>query len=68
MAPLTPTVFHVLLALFGRERNIMRQVKSDSQGVVKDGPGTLSGSLDRMMKLDLRRKATRKSRAEFTAS
>jgi DNA-binding PadR family transcriptional regulator len=51
-APLTPAVFHILLALFGHERHgydIMQQVKSDSQGAVKMGPGTLYGSLDRMI-------------------
>jgi DNA-binding MarR family transcriptional regulator len=50
--PLTPAVFHILLALYGRERHgydIMQQVKEDSRGRVKMGPGTLYGSLDRMM-------------------
>jgi len=50
--PLTPAVFHILLALFGRERHgydIMQQVKTDSHGVVKMGPGTLYGSIDRMI-------------------
>jgi DNA-binding PadR family transcriptional regulator len=50
--PLTPAVFHILLALFGQERHgydIMQRVKSDSQGAVKMGPGTLYGSLDRMI-------------------
>jgi DNA-binding PadR family transcriptional regulator len=50
--PLTPAVFHILLALYGRERHgydIMLQVKEDSQGHVKMGPGTLYGSLDRMI-------------------
>src|SRR5215467_1123425 len=54
--PLTPAVFHVLLALFGQERHgydIMQQVKSDSQGAVKMGPGTLYGSLDRMIEAGL---------------
>jgi hypothetical protein len=35
--PLTPAVFHILLALFGKERNgydIMRQVKADSGDAV----------------------------------
>jgi DNA-binding PadR family transcriptional regulator len=52
MAPLTPAVFHILLALYGRERHgydIMQQVKEDSRGQVKMGPGTLYGSIDRMM-------------------
>jgi DNA-binding PadR family transcriptional regulator len=50
--PLTPAVFHILLALYGRERHgydIMLQVKEDSRGQVKIGPGTLYGSLDRMI-------------------
>lgn len=50
--PLTPAVFHILLALFGRERHgydIMQQVKTDSRNAVKMGPGTLYGSLDRMI-------------------
>ena len=50
--PLTPAVFHILLALVGRERHgydIMQQVKEDSGGAVKMGPGTLYGSLDRMI-------------------
>ena len=54
--PLTPAVFHILLALFGRERHgydIMRQVRADSGGTVKMGPGTLYGSLDRMMEAGL---------------
>jgi DNA-binding MarR family transcriptional regulator len=55
-APLTPAVFHILLALVGQERHgydIMQQVKSDSQGAVKMGPGTLYGSLDRMIEAGL---------------
>ena len=50
--PLTPAVFHILLALFGRERHgydIMQQVRADSGNAVKMGPGTLYGSLDRMI-------------------
>lgn len=50
--PLTPAVFHILLTLYGRERHgydIMLQVKEDSHGQVKMGPGTLYGSLDRMI-------------------
>src|SRR5580693_7091424 len=50
--PLTPAVFHILLALFDQERHgydIMQQVKSDSEDAVKMGPGTLYGSLDRMI-------------------
>jgi DNA-binding PadR family transcriptional regulator len=56
VVPLTPAVFHILLALFGRERHgydIMKQVKEDSQGAVRMGPGTLYGSLDRMIEAGL---------------
>jgi DNA-binding PadR family transcriptional regulator len=51
-APLTPAVLHILLALSTEERHgygIMKQVESDSQEKVKMGPGTLYGSLGRMM-------------------
>jgi DNA-binding PadR family transcriptional regulator len=56
VVPLTPALFHILLALFARERHgydIMQQVQADSQGAVKMGPGTLYGSLDRMIAADL---------------
>src|SRR5258708_33297443 len=49
---LTTAVFHIRLALLGKERHgydIMQQVKMDSQNAVKMGPGTLYGSLDRMI-------------------
>ena len=50
--PLTPAVFHILLALSSGERHgygIMKQVELDSQGTVKMGAGTLYGSLKRML-------------------
>jgi DNA-binding PadR family transcriptional regulator len=50
--PLTPAVFHILLALYGKERHgydIMQRVREDSRGAVNMGPGTLYGSLDRML-------------------
>jgi DNA-binding PadR family transcriptional regulator len=49
---LTPAVFHILLALSSGERHgygIMKQVEVDSQGKVNMGPGTLYGSLKRML-------------------
>jgi DNA-binding PadR family transcriptional regulator len=52
IGPLTPAVFHILLAVYAGERHgydIMQQVKEDSRGAVKMGPGTLYGSLDRMI-------------------
>lgn len=50
--PLTPAVLHILLALSMEERHgygIMKQVESDSQEKVKMGPGTLYGSIRRML-------------------
>jgi DNA-binding PadR family transcriptional regulator len=55
-APLTPAVFHILLALSSGERHgygIMKQVEVDSQGQVNMGAGTLYGSLKRMLDLGL---------------
>jgi DNA-binding PadR family transcriptional regulator len=54
--PLTPAVLHILLALSTQERHgygIMKQVESDSQGKVKMGPGTLYGSIRRMIEAGL---------------
>lgn len=54
--PLTPAVFHILLALSSSERHgygIMKQVEADSQGTVKMGAGTLYGSLKRMLEAGL---------------
>ena len=50
--PLTPAVFHILLALSSGERHgygILKQVEVDSQGSVVMGAGTLYGSLKRML-------------------
>ncbi len=50
--PLTPAVFHILLALSSGEQHgygIMKQVEVDSQGKVNMGAGTLYGSLKRML-------------------
>lgn len=54
--PLTPAVFHILLALSTQERHgygIMKQVEADSQRKVKMGPGTLYGSIGRMIEAGL---------------
>jgi DNA-binding PadR family transcriptional regulator len=61
--PLTPAVLHILLALSIQERHgygIMKQVESDSQGKVKMGPGTLYGSLGRMIEAGLIRESDKK--------
>ena len=54
--PLTPTVFHILLALADRERHgyaIMQEVTAMTQNQVRMGPGTLYGSIKRMLKAGL---------------
>ncbi len=63
-APLTPAVLHILLALSSGERHgygIMKQVESESQGKVKMGPGTLYGSIGRMMEAGLIRESDKKA-------
>jgi len=50
--PLTPAVFHVLLALADGERHgyaIMQQVTASTDGRMKMGPGTLYGTLKRLL-------------------
>ena len=52
MQPLSPAVFHILLALATGERHgygIMREVATDTGGTMKLGPGTLYGCLGRML-------------------
>ena len=61
--PLTPAVFHILLALSSGERHgygIMKQVEADSQGKVSMGPGTLYGSLKRMLDAGLVRESNKR--------
>ena len=61
--PLTPAVLHILLALSTKERHgygIMKEVEADSEGKVKMGPGTLYGSLGRMLEAGLIRESDKK--------
>jgi DNA-binding PadR family transcriptional regulator len=61
--PLTPAVFHILLALSSGERHgygIMKQVEVDSQGKVTMGAGTLYGSLKRMLDAGLVKKSDKR--------
>jgi DNA-binding PadR family transcriptional regulator len=62
-APLTPAVLHILLALSTGERHgygIMKQVQADSQGKTKMGPGTLYGSIGRMIEAGLIRESDKR--------
>lgn len=50
--PLTPAVFHVLLALAHGELHgyaIMQSVRESTQGTIKMGPGTLYGTIKRLL-------------------
>jgi DNA-binding PadR family transcriptional regulator len=50
--PLTPAVFHILLALAGEERHgygIMQEVAAITDGALRLGPGTLYGTLKRLL-------------------
>ena len=54
--PLTPAMFHILLALADKDRHgyeIMREVEERSAGEVRVGPGTLYGSIKRMLNDEL---------------
>jgi len=56
LLPLTPAMFHILLALADRDRHgydIMREVDERTEGKVRMGPGTLYGSIKRMLQSGL---------------
>lgn len=52
LLPLTPAVLHIMLALVDGERHgysIMQEVTKQTDGKMRMGPGTLYGSIKRMM-------------------
>lgn len=52
LLPLTPAVLHILLSLADGERHgygIMKQVEADTDGRVQMGPGTLYGTIKRLL-------------------
>ncbi len=52
LLPLTPAVFHILLALADSERHgygIMQEIAARAGSSVRMGPGTLYGSIKRML-------------------
>ncbi len=54
--PLTPAVFHILLALADGDKHgyaIMLEIEASAEGKVKMGPGTLYGSIKRMLAANL---------------
>ena len=51
--PLTPAVFYILLALAGGDKHgyaIMKEARTREGGGVPMGPGTLYGTLDRLIR------------------
>ena len=56
MLPLTPAVFHVLLALVDGEGHgyaIMQEVAEHTEGRMRMGPGTLYGTVKRLLEARL---------------
>jgi len=52
MEPLTPAVFHILLSLADGEKHgyaVMQEVEERTEGALVMGPGTLYGTLKRML-------------------
>ena len=52
LLPMTPAMFNILLALADSEKHgyaIMLEVEENTHGTVKMGPGTLYGSIKRML-------------------
>ncbi len=52
LLPLTPAIFHIMLALADGERHgygIMQEVAALTNGTLRLGPGTLYGSIKRML-------------------
>lgn len=53
LLPLTPAVFHILLALADGAKHgyaIMQEVEASTGGTMRLGPGTLYGSIQRMLR------------------
>jgi DNA-binding PadR family transcriptional regulator len=68
MLPLTPAVFHVLLALVEGERHgyaVMQEVAESTQGQIKMGPGTLYGTIKRLLEARLIEESDRRPDPEL---
>ena len=68
LLPLTPAVFHVLLALADGERHgyaIMQEVAEHTEGRMKMGPGTLYGTIKRLLEADLIEESDERPDAEM---
>jgi DNA-binding PadR family transcriptional regulator len=66
--PLTPAVFHIALALAGGPKHgygIMLDVEQQTGGALRLGPGTLYGTLKRMLAGDLIEEAGEEDRRRY---
>lgn len=66
--PLTPRVFHILLALVDEEQHgyrIMKEVETRSEGKVRIGPGTLYEAIQRLVKNGLIEESSERRDAEM---
>lgn len=64
--PLTPVVLHMLLALAGERQGkhgyaLAKEVEDVSEGQIRMGPGTLYGSIQRMIDASLIEESSRRS-------
>ena len=67
LLPLTPAVFHILLALAEGERHgyaIMQSVDETTGGKIKMGPGTLYGTIKRLLSAGLIEECAKRPEAE----
>jgi DNA-binding PadR family transcriptional regulator len=65
--PLTPVVLHILLALSEGERHgyaVAQEIEDVTDGRIRMGPGTLYGSIQRMLTASLIEEAPAKRRAD----
>ena len=65
--PLTPVVLHILLALTEGERHgygIAQEIEEATEGQMRTGPGTLYGSVQRMLASSLIEEAPHRARAD----
>jgi len=68
LIPLTPRVFHILLALVDEEQHgyrIMKEVEARSEGKVRIGPGTLYEAIQRLVKNKLIEESNERPDAEM---
>jgi DNA-binding PadR family transcriptional regulator len=67
LLPLTPAVYHILLALADEDRHglgIMQDMEERTGGKVLPGPGTLYGTIKRLLEAELIQEAPRRGNSD----